>query len=143
MSTIVAIDFGLKRVGVAISQALNEPNLAIPTPFDVWEHSESEAKLLELIKQRSIKTVVFGIPLNADGTESSISLKVRRFAKRISKRSNVSITFIDEFGSSIEAGELILESNMGGKRSRVSTDAHAASVILTRYISQLNQGTDE
>lgn len=137
MSTIVAIDLGLKRVGVAISEVLNDPSLAIPAPLEVWTYAESEAKLLQLIKQRSISIVVFGLPLNSDGTESAMSQKVRRFAKRVSKRAKIKIAFTDEFASSIEANELVFESNKGSGRNQITTDAHAAAVILSRYLSEL------
>lgn len=123
--TIVALDIGSKRVGVALSPS----DVAIPVPIGVWERSSAEKNLLELITERGVNIVVVGLPLSIDGKETAQSEKVRNFCKRIEKRaSGVKIAFVDEYLTSEEA------KNSGGDVRHI--DALAALEILKSYFAQ-------
>lgn len=125
MASILAIDFGSKRIGVAIA----DDQLKLALPLGILDKRGAEADILRIISERGISTVVFGLPLNEDNSEGPGCQLVRKFAKRISKRASVKIAFIDEYGSSAEAHE-ILSDHAPGRL----VDHAAAVLILEQYI---------
>ena len=129
---VLAIDLGLKRVGLAVGVE----TLKIATPLKIVPFKEAEDEILKIIEERSILLIVMGLPLHADGKESDMCLKVRKFSRRLARRANIQIIFVDEFGSSLEADEntfgLVLNRSPRGCESN---DDRAAAKILTRYFA--------
>ena len=128
MAAVVAIDLGKVRTGIALGDDL----IRIAHPLEVCPTKELENRLLDIIKERSIKILVMGVALNADGTESAMSQKARAFARRIKRRANIKTAFVDEYASSIDSVDRFGESNISGINA---TDAHAAAIILDRFFT--------
>lgn len=135
MRSILAVDLGVKRVGVAIA----EKGITIPLPLAILERRSAEKEILNLISERDVAIIVLGLPLNNDSTEGPLCKQVRDFARRLRKRTKVEIAFIDEYGSSFEAEEL--RQIAGKKGARV--DAHAAALILQRYLDEAKTGRND
>ena len=132
---ILGIDFGKKRTGTAYM----DMEIKIPFPCKLIEESNArkvKMALINIIEEKKIDTVIFGLPLSDDGKENEWCFEIRRFADFLLKSVKVEIVFIDEYGTSKDA-EYILR---GKKKSvkKKSNDLIAATLILENYLNYLN-----
>ena len=146
--SIVAIDYGRARIGLAIAEA----DSARPRPLLTLKRAnrnEDMRRLRELVREHGVGQIVVGLPLRLDGTRGEMAEEATRFAARVRKQLNLPVTMLDERLTSWEA-ERLLEEQGGhflrdakaaqkrGKREnpRISVDAVAAAVILKEYLEQ-------
>ncbi|WP_346678543.1 Holliday junction resolvase RuvX [uncultured Brachyspira sp.] len=132
---ILGVDFGKKRTGTAYM----DMEIKIPFPCKLIEESNArkvKRALINIIEEKKIDTVIFGLPLSDDGKENEWCFEIRRFADFLLKSVKVEIIFIDEYGTSKDA-EYILR---GKKKSvkKKSNDLIAATLILENYLNYLN-----
>ena len=132
---ILGVDFGKKRTGTAYM----DMEIKIPFPCKLIEESNArkvKMALINIIEEKKIDTVIFGLPLSDDGKENEWCFEIRRFADFLLKSVKVEIVFIDEYGTSKDA-EYILR---GKKKSvkKKSNDLIAATLILENYLNYLN-----
>lgn len=132
---VLGVDFGKKRTGTAYM----DMEIKIPFPCELIEESNArkvKRALMNIIEEKKVDTVVFGLPLSDDGKESEWCFEIRRFADFLLKSVKVEIVFIDEYGTSKDA-EYILR---GKKKSvkKKSNDLIAAILILENYLNYLN-----
>ena len=118
---ILAIDYGDKRIGLAWMQT----GLDVILPYGLIEGGIKE--LVILIKKEHIDKLVIGLPIGLESQENMNTKKVRKFADKLKKETNLPIEFVDERFSSAQAD------NMGGETSR---DEKAAMVILQSYLDK-------
>lgn len=128
---LLGIDVGTVRVGLAIAQ---DGHIA---PLEITKKSQgsAERKILRIIKELDIQTLVIGLPLSDDNSESPQCESVRAFAHRLSKRTSVPIVFQDEYLSSAEAHERSFRQRNSAKY----IDDIAACIILERYLENNNR----
>lgn len=131
---VLGVDFGKKRTGTAYM----DMEIKIPFPCKLIEESNArkvKMALINIIEEKKIDTVVFGLPLSDDGKENEWCFEIRRFAEFLLKSVKVEIVFIDEYGTSKDA-EYILR---GKKKSvkKKSNDLIAATLILENYLNYL------
>lgn len=132
---ILGVDFGKKRTGTAYM----DMEIKIPFPCELIEESNARKirrALTNIIEEKKIDTVVFGLPLSDDGKESEWCFEIRRFAEFLLKSVKVNIVFIDEYGTSKEA-EIILRGKKI-KNKKKNNDLVAAVLILENYLNYLN-----
>ena len=132
---ILGVDFGKKRTGTAYM----DMEIKIPFPCELIEESNArkvKRALMNIIEEKKIDTVVFGLPLSEDGKENEWCFEIRRFAEFLLKSVKVNIVFIDEYGTSKDA-EYILR---GKKKSvkKKNNDLVAATLILENYLNYLD-----
>ena len=92
---IVSIDYGKARIGMARSDALGMLASPIETVHEKNFRIQLE-KIAEIIKNENAEKVVYGLPLNMDGTEGETAELVREFAEKMKVLTNVPYEFIDE-----------------------------------------------
>ena len=131
---VLGVDFGKKRTGTAYM----DMEIKIPFPCKLIEESNArkvKMALIDIIEEKKIDTVIFGLPLSDDGKENEWCFEIRRFADFLLKSVKVEIIFIDEYGTSKDA-EYILR---GKKKSvkKKSNDLIAATLILENYLNYL------
>lgn len=130
--TILAFDYGLTKIGVAIGNTLTLSSRPLCILKSVTK--DQRFKLIEdILNEWQPDLVVIGLPLTADNKEQNASRHARRFANQLHGRYQLQVKLINEFGSSMEAQEILGNNN--------ADDAVAAQVILQRYFDQLNQST--
>jgi putative Holliday junction resolvase len=122
---ILSIDVGKKRVGIALLES-EHASTSLKRIFN-RETKIAEREILKLILQKNIKTVVAGLPLDANNLKTAQCLDVEQFCLRIKKRSNSKFHFVDEYLSSEEAKQQFSKD--------VRVDHHAAEIILRRFLS--------
>ena len=114
MSRIMGIDWGKRRVGIAIS----DPTRAVARPLTILKGPKPIRAVAELVKQHDVSEVIVGYPLSWDDSENQRCAEVLDFISSLRKRLRVPVRAVDEWGSS------------QGTRD----DAEAAARILQYYL---------
>lgn len=133
---IMALDYGEQRIGVAMTDLLR----IIAKPYCVYHRTEKEADfnyLLKVIKDEQVDTIVIGLPLNMQGEEQEIALKVREFAEELKRRSNCKLIYLDERMTSVVAENILKQTEKDWKKRKAQLDMYAAMVILQDYLDSL------
>lgn len=131
----LAFDYGLRWIGCAVGQSLTGSASALKSlrakdGIPQWHEIEA------LLKEWQPQTVVVGLPLNMDGSESEMCQRARKFGNRIHGRFGVAIDFADERLSSFEAkGELIEQAGSQGFKDR-GVDGLSAAIILESWMRE-------
>ncbi len=132
----LAIDYGRKRTGLAIS----DPTETIVSPLAVIkDQKELFIKVQQLIKTEKVGAVIMGLPLNMDGSTGPQAKLVKKFAKNLKKLTNIPIHFQDERLSSFAAEEEIAEIEIAKKAKKEKLDAVAAAHILELFLEKKRQ----
>jgi putative Holliday junction resolvase len=136
MGQILAVDYGTRRVGVAVSDPDGRYALPLET-LEVPARSRAAA-VAKLALDRDVVTVVVGRPVRAAGEDSHLWPEIERFAERLRTR-GLTVVFEDEAFTSAEA-EARLGTQRPAARSGRATDALAASLILQQYLDRSGRG---
>jgi putative Holliday junction resolvase len=129
----LAIDYGTKRTGLALC----DPSETIVSPLTVIEGRKNLIeKILEAIASENIDAVVFGLPLNMDGTIGPQAKMTTQFVEELKKRTSVPIYFQDERLSSFVAEEKLAPAEFTRKKKARRLDAIAAAQILEAFLEQ-------
>lgn len=130
---VLGLDFGTRRIGVAIGNILTgtaTPLLALPAQNDAPDWKRLQALCAEWQPSR----LLVGLPLNMDGTESELSMQARRFGNRLNGRTGLPVEMVDERLSSFEArGQL---RHAGNRRGKPALDALAAALIVESWLDR-------
>lgn len=132
--TVLAFDFGEKRVGVAVGEC--ELRSASPlTTFDAETNDARWSAVARLIDEWKPVVLVVGLPLSPDGVAHDMTARAQRFARQLEGRYRLPVMLQDERYTSAEADSLLRdEQGMRDWRSRKQKlDAHAAQLILKDY----------
>ena len=134
---IIGIDFGEKRIGLAISDPTNTIASSLPT----IEHDKNTLKKLqEIIFENDVAIIVIGYPLNMDGTKSKLCFVVDKFIEDLEKNFSVKIVKRDERLTSIIAQKQIIESvkSKSKRRNKSIVDQFSARIILQEYLNEIS-----
>lgn len=134
---ILAVDFGEKRIGLAITDPLNIFAYPLKTlPND----SAFISELKKIITEFSVTKIIMGYPLKESGEKTSISKLVDSFKEEIEKSTSLKVEFVDERYSSDIAKQRILQSIPSKKKRRDKSllDKNAAAVILEDYLNSIH-----
>ena len=134
---ILAIDFGLKRLGIAIANTLTKN--AEPLQTLHIENTKTIPKaLLQLIKEWQPDKLIMGMPYNADGSESKMAKQIRAFALLLSEQCKIPLEYIDESFSSHEASRQLKNLRQSGERKKRvikgDLDKISAAIMLQRWL---------
>ncbi len=133
MPACLGLDYGLRRIGIAASDA------AAPLAFAVGTHVEGrDGSVFDLIgrllSEKGIQTIVVGLPLTTAGQEAELAEKARTFAAKLGDRFSVNVVLWDERYSSQEADRWLKQARRPAREDR---DALAAEIILQSYLDSL------
>jgi putative holliday junction resolvase len=132
----LAIDFGLKRIGLA----LTDPLKIIAYPFKtILNGKKSIDEIITLINGNNINRLIVGYPLKENGNKYDLTLKVEQFCKEIQSKIKIEIIFRDERYTSQIAYSNVLESvnKKSARRDKGLIDKNAASIILSEYLEEI------
>lgn len=130
---ILGIDFGLRFIGLAISDTLG----VIARPLGRYErkNEETEKKFFaELIEKWEIKEIVIGNPLHMDGRQSKSSQKCKEFADWLKENFSLEPILWDERLTTVQAERILKDSGMTRKRRKNFIDKLSAVIILQSYL---------
>jgi len=132
MSQILAFDFGLARIGVAIGQSITQTATPLST-LNAKDGIPDWLQIEKLIKEWQPSMLLVGEPLNMDSSEQSITLRARKFANRLHGRFGLPFQMVDERLTSVSAREEIFEYGGYKKLKKTQIDSVAAALILEAW----------
>ena len=133
---ILAIDFGTKRMGLAVSDALGITAQGMPT-LQRTRIADDLEHLRTVVEEYAVARVLVGNPVGHRGGETAMSHHVAEFAGKLRKRVPCRVDLWDERLTSVEANRTLREAGISlGKRQR-AVDRVAAVLILQSYLDYL------
>ena len=136
-SSLLGIDFGFKRIGLAVGQTITGSTSALNT-LPNERHNTNWNGLDKVIQEWRPDTFVLGLPVHKDGTDHDVTKAVRKFAVQLEERYGKPIHFQDERLSSSEAEGILQQQRASGSRKKKvqkeDIDKLAAALILQRWL---------
>lgn len=137
---ILAVDFGERRIGVAISDPLG----LIAQPWGILRRAsnrQAAGELAALAREVGATAIVVGLPLDADGSEGYQARRVRRFAALLEEMVDIPLVLWDESLTTVDAESLVSrQKRRRGKRAQPMDDV-AAAVLLQSYLDRRSTET--
>ncbi len=133
--TLLAFDFGTKRIGIATGNAL----LHRANPLTTIDDEKTDArfaKIEALLDKWQPSALIVGLPCNDDGTPHELTALCRRFANRLKGRFNLPVILVDERYTSHSASAQLDEQGVHGKKQKTLIDQYAAQQILQAYFNE-------
>lgn len=132
MSRVLGVDYGSKRVGLAVSDGLG----ITARPLDVILRSELNLAVINLVKELNIVKIVVGLPTSLGGEEGSAATEARKLGMELGSATGLPVEYHDERFTSRMAETSLLESGMKRRDRRETIDKVAAAIILQDYLDQ-------
>lgn len=135
--TVLAFDFGERRIGVAVGEHL----IHSANPLTTIDSESNEVRftaITALIHEWQPKLLVVGLPLSLDGSENEVTQLCKKFARRLNGRFNLPVMLVDERYSSAEASQLLNQTGIKGRAQKAMLDQVAAQTILRSYFDGLS-----
>jgi len=132
VGTVLAFDFGEKRIGVATGETL----LGSAHPLTVIRAESNDdrfAAIGKLIAEWQPERLVVGLPTHADGTPHEMTRLAAKFGERLEKRFHLPVSFADERLTSLDAEARLRETGRNAKSAKPVLDAVAAQLILQTW----------
>lgn len=136
--TVLAFDFGERRIGIAVGEHL----ISSANPLTTIDNESNEvrfAAITQLINEWQPKLLVVGLPLSLDGSETEVTQLCKKFARRLNGRFNLPVMLIDERYSSAEASQLLNQTGIKGRAQKAMLDQVAAQTILRSYFDSVSR----
>lgn len=138
MARVLGIDFGERRVGLALS----DPSATIAQPLPTITRRLGKrppiAAITEIIQQQEVGEVVVGLPLNLAGDETDWTRTVREFGNKLQERAGIPVEFLDERLTSVQAERAVRGSGLkrSDREQKHRIDAAAAVLLLQTYLDR-------
>ena len=131
----LAIDYGEKRIGLAVSDISN--TIATSYKF-IINSSKKFENIKEIIEELKVTHIVIGLPLLLNGQKGEKALKVEEFSKELNNilGNKIEIIFEDERLTTVSAERILLQGDLSRKKRKNKIDALAATLILQKYLDK-------
>ncbi len=132
----LAIDFGLKRLGLAVS----DPKGKMAFPYRTLYKQTNEMLFQEIgniIRQENIEAIILGLPMALNGDRTLITRQVENFSRRLKARFSLPVHLVDEALTSAEAEEKLRQANVPISKRKAILDQQSAVEILNSFLSSL------
>lgn len=145
MGRVLGIDYGERRIGLALS----DPSGTIARPLPALLRRRGKrpplARLLTLAQEHDVTAFVVGLPLDLEGEEGPRAAEVRRFAESLAARSGRPVHLRDERLTTVRAERLLREMGISpsGERRAARVDTLAAALILQGFLDARSNSTLE
>ena len=134
---ILAVDFGSKRVGLALTDPLGITIQSLPV-LKYSTKNDFLAKLKALVREKKVEKIVLGLPISLDGSLGPQAIECQALAEKIRDSCPVPVDFQDESFTSRQADEILIqEFGLSRKKRKEARDSLAACLILKYYLSSL------
>lgn len=135
---VIAFDFGLKQIGVAQGHTLIDSANGL-TIIKANNGAPDWSAINAIVEKWQPDLLLVGLPINMDGSESELSQRARRFARRLEGRFNIQVMMVDERLTSREAKSIIQQEQRNGDRKARTQDSTkidhlAAALILQGWL---------
>jgi len=133
---ILAIDFGTKRMGLAVSDALGITAQGLPT-LERTRIADDLARLRSRVDEYSVELVLVGNPIGHSGTGTAMSQRVAEFVERLRRTLPCRVELRDERLTSVEANRTLREAGLSISKRQRAVDRMAAVLLLQSYLDYL------
>ena len=134
-ATVLAFDFGTRRIGVAVGDLATR----IAHPLATIER-EREAERFDaiaaLVREWKPSRLVVGLPVHADGTPHETTARAERFGRQLAGRTGLPVDYADERHTTQAAGLSLSDAGVDGRRARDVRDRVAAQLILQAWLDE-------
>jgi putative Holliday junction resolvase len=134
LSRILAVDWGERRIGLAVSDPTGLIARALPTLL-VRSPEQAALEVLETCRTEEVERIVVGLPLRLDGTRGDAAEAAERFARRL-ESGGFPVEMWDERLTSVEAERQMRELGQKVRGRKEKIDARAAAVLLQSYLDE-------
>lgn len=131
-NTIMAFDFGTQKMGMAVGQSLIESANPLPL-FPMKDGMPNWDELLKIVKSHQPGLFLVGLPLNMDDSESELSTRARKFARRLRHQTNIETLMVDERLTTREARDELDHYQAQGRGKKLSADSIAAALLIESW----------
>lgn len=138
MGRIASIDYGSKRIGLAISDERQIIATSLETILAQKSTKETAQFLKKILHIYKLDKIIVGLPLQMNGKEGSIADEVRLFASHLAEEFDCEIRLWDERLTSVQAERAMRESGMNRKKRSKKVDMLSAVIILQSYLEFLS-----
>jgi putative Holliday junction resolvase len=135
---ILALDFGKRRIGLAISDELGITAQGLET-LQRTRVREDVAALEALVRERGVGLILMGMPLHMSGDEGRQAAAVREFGERLERQTGVPVAYRDERWTSVQANRVLRESGVSIEKRARAVDRLSAVILLESYLDSLSQ----
>ena len=132
-ATLLAFDFGARRIGVALGTV----RLQSARPLTTIESEQADVRfgaIAALVAEWQPQALVVGLPVHADGTPHSTTARAERFARQLHGRFGLPVFLVDERHTTALAKTALRDEGRGGRAHRAARDSMAAQIILQAYL---------
>lgn len=136
MSRVLCIDYGERRIGIAVS----DPTRTIAQPLPTIQRRRGKrppySRIVQLVEEYDVESIVIGLPLDAAGDEGEAAAATREFGEALRGRTGLVVSYLDERFSSARAQRELtrLELPATARREKGRVDAMAALLLLQSYL---------
>src|SRR5437870_7540894 len=130
---VLGIDYGRKRLGVAVSDPLGLMAHPLPTIQNTGDDA-ALAALARLCAEKEVTRIVIGLPVNMDGSRGPMALEVQDFARRLAGLARLPVETWDERLTSYDAESRLAEAGLRWKARKKRVDQVAAALILQSWL---------
>ena len=137
MGRLLAIDYGEKRLGLAVS----DPNQIISKPLKTIILSDSQYiynELEKIISDYEIQKLIIGLPLGMDGKNTQQTSKVEAFKEDLQNKISIPVILFDERLSSVSAKKSLISQGIKTGHNKSKIDQTAAAIFLQHFLDTLN-----
>ena len=133
---ILALDHGVKRIGIALSDELKM--IAQPLEFVPAEpFADLVARLTDLVQEKEVEVILVGMPRNMNGSYGPAAVKVEEFVASLKSALPVPIKTWDERLTSAQANRILISGNVRRDKRKQKVDKLAAAILLQSYLDSL------
>lgn len=132
---VLAIDFGERRIGLALS----DPEGRVAVPLDTLVRDDDRQAIREveeIVKRERVEALVVGEPIKLDGSRGVAAKRVRRFGRRLAAATGLPLRFVDEALTSVEARERLRQAGVDARAAPERVDALAAQILLQEELDR-------
>jgi putative Holliday junction resolvase len=137
LSRILGIDFGERRMGLALSDALGITAQGLPT-LDTKKTKDVFTFIENIVKEQNVTKIIVGMPKNMNGTIGPKGREVEKFIQELIKRTKIDVIPWDERLSSVQSLRAMREMGTKQKHKGV-TDRISATLILQSYLDSMER----
>lgn len=134
---VLAVDYGKRRIGLAISDPTGTIATGIGT-LEVTSDNDAVARILAGHAEWGYRAIIVGLPITESGTEGPMAASAREFAQRLKESTKVDVTLVDERYTSKEAQRIFHQVGKKLKGRKGEIDRLAAEVLLRGYLDALD-----
>ena len=133
MARVLAVDYGEKRIGLAVSDELGITASPLMT---LTRRSDEEAiqQIAQLVSRLKVKQIVVGLPRRTDAQEGEMERKVKAFAEKLKQAVSVPVALFDERFTTRIAEQVLLEADLSRRKRKQVRDRLAAVILLQSFL---------